>query len=77
MKKSSGFFYKTLSIIVLVSVGFQIVVISALSYYMLIPLGKSATNDLSNIIIYTTEKWQQLNTNQRQNFSQQVLKNII
>jgi two-component system osmolarity sensor histidine kinase EnvZ len=71
--KSQSFFYKTLSIITLVSVGFQVVVLSTVAYYMLIPLGKRATDDLSSIIVHAAEKWEQLEPSQYDAFSQQML----
>ena len=73
MPKTKSFFYKTLSIITLVSIGFQIVVFSALAYYMLIPLGKRATDDLSGIITHAAEKWQKLSQTERQKFSEEIL----
>ena len=71
--KSYSFFTKTLSIISLVSIGFQIVVLSAVAYYMLIPLGERATEDLSSVIVHAAERWDKLNTDERQYFSQQML----
>ena len=68
-----SFFYKTLSIIALVSIGFQVVLFSAFAYYMLIPLGQRATDDLSSVIVHAAERWAELSPEQRVEFSQQML----
>ena len=71
--KPKSFFYKTLSIITLVSIGFQIILLSAFSYYMLIPLGQRATDDLSSVITHAAETWSRLNPEQHAHFSQEML----
>ncbi len=71
--RPKSFFYKTLSIIALVSIGFQIIVLSAVAYYMLIPLGERATDDLSSVIIHAAERWGNIDANQRLEFSQNML----
>jgi len=71
--RPKSFFYKTLSIIALVSIGFQIIVLSAVAYYMLIPLGERATDDLSSVIVHAAERWGNINADQRLLFSQDML----
>ena len=71
--RPKSFFYKTLSIIALVSIGFQIIVLSAVAYYMLIPLGERATDDLSSVIVHAAERWGNINDDQRLLFSQDML----
>lgn len=71
--KSYSFFYKTLSIISLASVGFLIIVLTTVGYYMLIPLGERATDDLSSVIVHAAERWDSLDTTEQQQFAQQML----
>ncbi len=70
--KSKSFFYKTLSTIALVSIGFQIILLSAFAYYLLIPLGQRAADDLSSVIIHAAERWNELDAKQRVDFSKQM-----
>ena len=56
-----------------VSIGFQVIVLSAVAYYMLIPLGERATDDLSSVIVHAAERWGEINTNQRLEFSKNML----
>ncbi len=70
--KPKSFFYKTLSVIALVSIGFQIILFSVFAYYMLIPLGQRATDDLSSVIIHAAERWEDLNAEQQIVFSKQM-----
>ena len=71
--KPKSFFYKTLSVIALVSIGFQVALLSTFAYYMLIPLGQRAADDLSGVIIHAAERWGELKHDQRVYFSQQML----
>lgn len=71
--KPKSFFYKTLSVIALVSIGFQVIVLSAVAYYMLIPLGERATADLSSVIVHAAERWGKISPDQRLEFSKQML----
>ncbi len=71
--RPKSFFYKTLSIIALVSIGFQIIVLSAVAYYMLIPLGERATDDLSSVIVHAAERWGNIDADQRPEFSKGML----
>lgn len=70
--KPKSFFYKTFSTIALVSIGFQIILLSAFAYYLLIPLGQRATDDLSSVIIHAAERWNELDAKQRVAFSKQM-----
>lgn len=51
-------FGRTTLVIALVSFAFQIFTIAVITYFALIPLGRSATSDLSALMIETAEKWQ-------------------
>ena len=71
--KPKSFFYKTFSIIASVSIGFQVIVLSAVAYYMLIPLGERATDDLSSVIVHAAERWEEIPVDQHLAFSQKML----
>ena len=71
--KPSSFFSQTLIIISLVSIGFQLILLSAFAYYMLIPLGTRAADDLASVIVHAAERWEELDSSQQQNFADQML----
>lgn len=60
-----SYFWKILSIIGLVSVGFMMIVLSTLAYYMVLPLGHRATDDLASIISHAAETWAMLDNQGR------------
>ena len=45
-----SYFWKIIITIGVVSVGFQIITLSTLAYYMVVPLGQRAAEDLANVI---------------------------
>ncbi len=55
------------------SVGFQIVVLSAVAYYTLIPLGECATGESSSVIVHAAERWEELRLDKRKKFARQML----
>ena len=72
-KKARGFFYKTFSTVALVSIVMQVVTLSAFAYYILFPLANRSANDLSNLILFSAERWAQLTPGQYADFSQKML----
>lgn len=62
-------FWKTLSTIGIVSVGFQLFTLTVLAYYIVVPLGKLAADDLSSIMSHAAEHWSHLTIEERQSFS--------
>ncbi|WP_236860696.1 ATP-binding protein [Candidatus Reidiella endopervernicosa] len=58
--KYQSYFWKIISTIGVVSVGFMMIVLSTIAYYMVVPLGQRATDDLASIISHAAETWEQL-----------------
>ena len=69
-----NYFWRTLSIIGVVSIGFLIIVISTLAYYMVIPLGQRATDDLASVITHAAETWDKLPSTQQVIFTEKMQK---
>ena len=67
-----SYFWRTLSIIGLVSAGFLLIIISTLAYYMVIPLGHRATDDLASVITHAAETWDKLPATKRKNFIEKM-----
>jgi len=60
--------WKTLSTIGIISVGFQIFTLTVLAYYIVVPLGKLAADDLSSIMNHAAESWSNLSSEERPDF---------
>jgi len=67
--KFHNYFWRTLSIIGVVSIGFLIIIISTLAYYMVLPLGHRATDDLASVITHAAETWDKLPDSERKIFT--------
>ncbi len=67
-----SYFWKTLSIIGLVSIGFLVIIISTLAYYMVVPLGHRATDDLASVITHAAETWDNIPDNQHVIFTKKM-----
>lgn len=67
-----SYFWKILSTIGVVSVGFMIIVFSTIAYYMVVPLGHRATDDLASIISHAAETWIALDPAERRIFEDRV-----
>lgn len=67
-----SYFWRTLSIIGLVSIGFLLVIISTLAYYMVVPLGHRATEDLASVITHAAETWDNIPDSQRRTFTEKM-----
>jgi two-component system osmolarity sensor histidine kinase EnvZ len=67
-----GYFFKTLAIIGGVSLGFLIIIISTLAYYMVVPLGHRATDDLASVITHAAETWDQMAIEKRPIFIEKM-----
>lgn len=64
---SHGFLWKILTAIGVVAVIF-LITLTTLAYYMVIPLGHRATDDLASIIFHAAERWDSLPAEQRDSF---------
>ncbi len=67
-----GYFWKILSTIGVVSVGFLAVTLATLGYHMVVPLGQRATDDLASIMLHAAETWQALPPGQRPDFARKM-----
>jgi two-component system osmolarity sensor histidine kinase EnvZ len=52
-----SYFWKILFTIGVVSIGFLVIMLSTLAYYMVIPLGHRATDDLASVMTHAAERW--------------------
>jgi len=67
-----SYFWKILSTIGLVSIGFMLIVLSTMAYYMVVPLGLRAVNDLTSIITHAAETWETMPVEKREIFVHQM-----
>jgi len=67
-----NYFWRTLSIIGVVSIGFLLITISTLAYYMVVPLGHRATDDLASVITHAAETWDNIPVIQREKFTEKM-----
>lgn len=71
--RSQSLFAKTLFTIAVVTIAFQLVTLSTLAYYMVVPLGQRATDDLAMLMTHAAEKWDRLSMEHRQTLSEELL----
>jgi len=69
-----SYFWRTLTIIGVVSISFLLIVISTLAYYMVVPLGQRATDDLASVITHAAETWDNLPVTKRAAFADKMEK---
>lgn len=72
MLKPHGYFWKVLSTIGVVSVGFQLITLSVLAYYMVVPLGQRAADDLASVMTHAAETWDKLPQQQQVVFAEKM-----
>ncbi len=63
-----SYFWKILTTIGVVSVIFQLITLSTLAYFMVVPLGQRATDDLASVMTHAAEHWQALAPDSRPAF---------
>jgi len=56
-----------------VSVGFQLITLSILAYYMVVPLGQRAADDLASVMTHAAEIWGRLPEIEQQTFAEKML----
>jgi len=66
------YFWKILTTIGVVSIVFQLITISTLAYFMVLPLGQRATDDLASVMVHGAETWQALSSSKRQAFIEKM-----
>jgi two-component system osmolarity sensor histidine kinase EnvZ len=72
--KSQSFLWRILSTIGIVSVVFMLITLLTLAYFMVVPLGQRATDDLASIIAHAAERWDSLATIEHEIFAEKMLK---
>lgn len=68
-----SFLWQVLSTIGIVSIIFLLIMLSTLAYYMVIPLGHRATDDLASIMSHAAETWHNLPVAKRDDFAEKML----
>ncbi len=71
--KNQNCFWKVLTTIGIVAIGFQIITLSTLAHYMIIPLGQRAAEDLSSVIVHAAETWHGLSEVERSQYARTML----
>ena len=70
--KSQSFLWQILSTIGSVSVVFLLITLFTLAYFMVVPLGQRATDDLASIIAHAAERWDSLPIAEREGFTENM-----
>ncbi len=71
--RNQSCFWKVLSTIGVVAVSFQLITLSTLAHYMIVPLGQRAAEDLSSVIVHAAETWYELDAKSRESFTRVML----
>ena len=71
--KAQSFLWQILSTIGIVSVVFMLITLLTLAYFMVVPLGQRATDDLASIIVHAAERWDSLPAAEREAFTEDML----
>lgn len=69
-----SYFWKILAAFGIVSAGFMVIVLSSMAYFMVVPLGQRATDDLASIIFHAAETWEGLPVAERGVFVKKMRK---
>ena len=69
-----SYFWKILAAFGIVSAGFMVIVLSSMAYFMVVPLGQRATDDLASIIFHAAETWEGLPAAERGVFVKKMRK---
>ncbi len=72
--KSQSFLWQILSTIGIVSVVFLLITLLTLAYFMVVPLGQRATDDLASIIAHAAERWDSLPIVEHEKFAEKMRK---
>lgn len=72
--KSQNFLWQILSTIGIVSTVFMLITLFTLAYFMVVPLGQRATDDLASIIAHAAERWDSLPIATHDDFAEKMLK---
>ena len=72
--KSQNFLWQILFTIGIVSTVFMLITLFTLAYFMVVPLGQRATDDLASIIAHAAETWDSMPTAAHEEFADKMLK---
>jgi len=67
-----SYFWKILATFGVVSIGFLVIMLSTIAYFMVVPLGQRATDDLASIISHAAETWENQPIVEREMFAEQM-----
>lgn len=67
-----SYFWKILSTIGFISLVFMVILMSTIGYFMVVPLGQRAADDLASIISHAAETWQSIPADAREVFAQNM-----
>ena len=71
--KSQSFLWQILSTIGIVSAVFMLITLLTLAYFMVVPLGQRATDDLASIIAHAAETWDSMPVAAHEEFAEKML----
>jgi len=71
--RNQSCFWKVLSTIGIVAVSFQLITLSTLAHYMVVPLGQRAAEDLSSVIVHAAETWSEMDAESRESYTRLML----
>ena len=71
--KSQSFLWQILSTIGIVSAVFMLITLLTLAYFMVVPLGQRATDDLASIIAHAAETWDGMPVAAHEDFAEKML----
>ena len=72
--KSQSFLWQILSTMGIVSAVFMLITLLTLAFFMVVPLGQRATDDLASIIAHAAETWDSLPVAAHEEFAEKMLK---
>lgn len=70
--KPKKYFWRLLTTIGVVSIIFQLITLSTLAYFMVVPLGQRAADDLANVMVHAAETWHALGHSERPAFIEKM-----
>ena len=70
--QAKSYFWRLLTTIGVVSIIFQLITLSTLAYFMVVPLGQRAADDLANVMVHAAETWHALAPSDRPAFVEKM-----
>ena len=66
-------FARTLTIIATISAAYLIFSFSVIAYFMLVPVGKQSANDLASLMIFSANRWTEIDIENQTKFEKNLL----